>query len=177
VNYFIDAGCHNGDSVIEFFNWYTLLGDPFQFRVHAFDPTIRYGAAWASLEAHYPVSFHQQAVWVEDSTTTFYEHEQDVSSTLVPEKQRRGTPTLRPVETLDFARFLRELLRPEDYCLVKLDIEGAEYAVLERLIREGIDTQVAAFLVEFHDDKMPAAYRERHLAIAQHLGRKLKDWR
>jgi FkbM family methyltransferase len=161
VNYFIDAGCHNGDSVIEFFNWYTLLGDPFQFRVHAFDPTIRYGAAWASLEAHYPVSFHQQAV----------------SSTLVPEKQRRGTPTLRPVETLDFARFLRELLRPEDYCLVKLDIEGAEYAVLERLIREGIDTQVAAFLVEFHDDKMPAAYRERHIAIAQHLGRKLKDWR
>lgn len=62
------------------------------------------------------------------------------------------------VPCFDFSSWLRGLAEPP---IVKLDIEGAEFPVLQKLVDDGTDVLVAELLVEWHDDKMP-----------QHAGRR-----
>lgn len=50
----------------------------------------------------------------------------------------------------DFSRWLRELVADE--IVVKMDIEGAEVQVLEKMIEDGTDSLVDELLVEWHTD-------------------------
>lgn len=52
------------------------------------------------------------------------------------------------VEIRDIAEVLHET--PGDIDLVKMDIEGAEYAVIDRLIESGVIHRVKQLLIEFH---------------------------
>lgn len=74
------------------------------------------------------------------------------ASTLMEGAVRAGKPVTVPA--IDFARWLSELkLQPEDRVLLKIDIEGAEVEVLERLMahNNGADLcRVERLLVEWH---------------------------
>jgi hypothetical protein len=59
--------------------------------------------------------------------------------------------------------------------VVKLDVEGAEFPILERLVDEGTDALVAELLVEWHDDKMPA-YADRKAALLRSLRCPVSPW-
>jgi hypothetical protein len=74
-----------------------------------------------------------------------------------------GVAEVIRVPCFDFSTWLRTLPEPP---IVKLDVEGAEFPILEKLVADGTDVLVAALLVEWHDDKMPghAARREALLA-------------
>lgn len=50
----------------------------------------------------------------------------------------------------DLARFIRGL--PEDEIVVKFDVEGAEYPLLQHLHRTGADERIALILMEWHDE-------------------------
>src|SRR3546814_3462131 len=57
------------------------------------------------------------------------------------------------VEAVDFAAFLEAMDRP--VALLKMDIEGAEVAVLERLLERGLHDRIERAFVEVHDRKIP----------------------
>src|SRR3546814_18975654 len=57
------------------------------------------------------------------------------------------------VEAVDFAAFLEAMDRP--VALLKMDIEGAEVAVLERLLARGLHDRIERAFVEVHDRKIP----------------------
>jgi len=44
--------------------------------------------------------------------------------------------------------------------LMKINIEGAEYALLERMIETGLTERVGSFMIQFHEWH-PGAYRRR----------------
>lgn len=69
----------------------------------------------------------------------------------------------REVETLDFSKFVRENFSKEDQIIVKLDIEGAEYEVLDKMINEGTVDYVNAFFVEWHNHMLDKKYDENYL--------------
>jgi FkbM family methyltransferase len=54
------------------------------------------------------------------------------------------------VQCFDLAEFIREL-PPEDEIVLKLDCEGSEYPLLERLISQGLDSRLKAVWVEWHN--------------------------
>eukprot|EP00293_Proteomonas_sulcata_P012991 CAMPEP_0184292272 /NCGR_PEP_ID=MMETSP1049-20130417/4084_1 /TAXON_ID=77928 /ORGANISM="Proteomonas sulcata, Strain CCMP704" /LENGTH=110 /DNA_ID=CAMNT_0026599987 /DNA_START=1 /DNA_END=333 /DNA_ORIENTATION=- len=54
------------------------------------------------------------------------------------------------VLTFDVARLLRKIARPQDYIVLRMDIEGAEYEVVRRLITSGVACWINNFEFEGH---------------------------
>jgi FkbM family methyltransferase len=55
------------------------------------------------------------------------------------------------VETIDFSKFLKENTTEEDFVVVKMDIEGAEFEVLPSIIDEESYKLINDFYCEFHE--------------------------
>lgn len=96
------------------------------------------------------------ALWIENTTLDFFictDVWGDSGSTLFAHKLcqlDRENPQL--VEAIDTALFLTEHVRPRDYVILKLDIEGAEYHVVPHLIETGAITLINELYIEWHDD-------------------------
>ena len=54
------------------------------------------------------------------------------------------------VECVDFSEFIKKFNK-EDYIIVKLDVEGAEYPILEKMIEDGTIDYVNEFYIEWHN--------------------------
>ena len=104
------------------------------------------------------VILERKAAWVEDGEIEFARVRglRAWDSTVMRAKCSRaewtGAGDVIRVPCFDFSEWLRRL--PEAP-VVKLDVEGAEFPILERLVEQGTDELVAELLVEWHEDKMP----------------------
>jgi FkbM family methyltransferase len=95
-----------------------------------------------------------EAIWVDDVYKDFYisvDRWGDLGCTLLPEKtEKLDKENPINVKCIDFARFLNSF-SDNDYIVLKLDIEGAEYDVLNHLIKTNTITKINELYVEFHD--------------------------
>lgn len=131
--------------------------------VHAFEPNP---FAYAELKkrcGQYPrVVCHQAAVGCQAGRQRLYFHEQSDQdevlysngSSLLAEKPNISLEKSIEVEMVDLAEFLRRL--PRDVDVMKMDIEGAEVAVLEHLIATGTIRRVRRAFIETHEKKIPS---------------------
>ena len=55
------------------------------------------------------------------------------------------------VDTVDFSKFLKENVTEDDFVVVKMDIEGAEFEVLPSMIADGSYKLINDFYCEFHE--------------------------
>lgn len=73
------------------------------------------------------------------------------------------------VEVIDFSNFVSKL--DSDYITCKMDIEGAEFDILEKMILDGSILKIKKIWIEFHDhffvDKK--AYADRKSKIVEYL--------
>jgi hypothetical protein len=108
------------------------------------------------------------AAWVEDGTLNLYESSAHPAATVVPGKvEHSGWPQIdytRPttVPSLDFSVWLRRVLGGYDEIVVKMDIEGAEYPVLEKMVHDRTLGLVSRMMCEWHVDRYPEIGTERH---------------
>ncbi|KAI8482920.1 hypothetical protein Bbelb_393380 [Branchiostoma belcheri] len=54
------------------------------------------------------------------------------------------------VKTIDFSRWIREHINEEDYVIFKLDVEGAEYDILQQMVDDGTFKLIDKFYGETH---------------------------
>lgn len=68
------------------------------------------------------------------------------------EPWRHGNPNAQVTNTpcLDFACYVKEHFSPNDYLILKMDIEGAEYDVLERMMQCGLLAWFKELYIEYH---------------------------
>jgi FkbM family methyltransferase len=115
--------------------------------VHAFDPTPQ-SHAWLSRQA-LPEQFqlHKYAVGDRDGTAAFYAHENPdwIAHSMLKTSHSVGDSVEVQVRRL---KTLMELLGHERIDLLKIDIEGAEYGVIDDLTASHV--RVGQLLVEFH---------------------------
>lgn len=160
------------------------------FEFFAFEPQPDLQHEVAKVVCEYPeakVTFYGKAVWVDDEELKFF-----LATNWGP--NHRGGSTLlkghvhnesrvdydHPVSvgTIDFSRWLGANFSKKDYIIIKMDIEGAEYAVLEKMIRDGTLGMVDELYVEFHepmnDNITPE--RHRHLTDAVRRATYLLPW-
>ena len=124
------------------------------------------------------VVLQRKAAWIEDGEIEFA-HVRGLrgwDSTVMREKNThdewsRDDAVIR-VPCFDFSEWLRGLPEPP---VVKFDVEGAEFPILERLVEEGTDTLVAELLVEWHDTKMPE-YADRKASLLTELTCPVAPW-
>jgi FkbM family methyltransferase len=88
------------------------------------------------------VILRRAAAWIYDGTALFHE---DGSAS------RLGEYGVE-IPCIDFSKWLKALKRKEkpDEIFVKMDIEGAEVEVLEKMIADGTDRLMDELLVEWH---------------------------
>lgn len=88
---------------------------------------------------------------------------------------------------IDLSLWLKNNFSDEDEIIMKVDIEGAEYFVLEKLINEGIPKNIKEMNIEWHDwyfPNMPVQESKYRLAHSKHFilnslsgaGIKIGDW-
>lgn len=74
-------------------------------------------------------------------------------------------PSLYNVQAIDLADFVLRALRPSDIALLKIDVEGAEYAILPRLLTSGVLCRMSHLLVEWHLKQVSESDRLACLAL------------
>lgn len=125
--------------------------------VHAFEPDPDSFAILRENMAGYPnVVLHQKAAGDRDGRTQLYrpvaystnERSASKANSIVRRDSRMDVAAGIDVEVVDFARFLNMLPRPAR--LVKVDIEGAEWAMLKAVTERALDCFEAMF-VETHE--------------------------
>jgi FkbM family methyltransferase len=131
--------------------------------VHAFEPNPHAFAALERRVAGLPnVHLHRAAVDATAGTALLFQHVKAAEdplywsqgASLVSEKANVDARNALEVETVDLAAFVEALERPP--ALVKIDIEGAEGRVLDRLVASGLMARLPAIFVETHERKIPA---------------------
>ena len=118
----------------------------FGLKVHAFDPTPR-SIRWVRSQS-LPVGlvFHAVGLADRDGTASFYppDDARFVSYSML-ERNRSGEVAEAPVRRL---MTIMSELQHASIDLLKMDIEGAEYEVLQDVVSSGVE--VRQLLVEFH---------------------------
>lgn len=142
---FIDGGAHSGESVDLFRSLYQDAGE---YEIHCFEPNP---AMWPLLEKK-GVTLHKEAIWKEDGEKNFYIGKFSEGSTLMEKKVSGKVNYREPIKTrcVRLSRWLRENTSKEDYVFLKLDIEGAEYDVLDDMIDTGAFDNIDYLCGELH---------------------------
>jgi FkbM family methyltransferase len=132
--------------------------------VAKYEPEILYGFdPWPALvegESYLGttrVVLERKAAWIEDGEIEFARVRglRGWDSTVMKAKDSRGEWStaghVMQVTCFDLSAWLRTLPEPP---VIKLDVEGAEFPILEHVHDEGTDALIAELLVEWHDEKM-----------------------
>lgn len=80
-------------------------------------------------------------------------------------------PAPRMTPCIDVAALL-DVMRAFGSIVMKVDVEGAEWTLLERMIETGTDRLVAKLLMEWHEDPD----RERRTAMKRRLACPVEEW-
>ena len=110
------------------------------------------------------------AVWDKiDKIKIYISIEWSDASTLYLEKNDRKIDKniFSEIESIDLSDFIKNNFTQEDYIILKLDIEGAEYDVLYKLAQTGILSYVNELWGEWHLDKFPRDYIIKNLGYKQ----------
>jgi len=85
----------------------------------------------------------------------------------------------RLVPCFDFSAWLMRTFSLHDHVTVKMDIEGAEYDLLEKMMADRSILLVNELICEWHYDRYPNMSAERHNRIRNRVreSTSLKDWR
>ena len=141
------------------------------------------------------VQLKNLAVGVNNGSIDFYGLEEEkggiysVGGTVLPEHNSKKFGTSSSVslkvQSINFSEFLADLLKRNVYTsvILKLDIEGGEYPVLDTLCSEGLLSKFEIIYVEFHSQYMRpdlASYyidkEKDFLKYAKKIGTKVVKW-
>lgn len=178
-NIYIDIGAYNGDTVEQFRNWSKIAYPGKDFIIYAFDPNPNFKKQWAIL-SNDKTTFSNKAAWISDGVAKFAVDDTNmpIGSTLMPSKVRAWEAFNKiEVETFDFSEWLKQF--KNDFVVVKMDCEGAEFPILEKMIDDKTITIPNDLMVEFHPNKVvdyTSNYSNKLKDRIRQLGVNLTDW-
>lgn len=177
---FIDLGAYRGDTL----ELAMLTCAPFN-RYYAFEPCRESFEALRRAFGNRPdVVCHHAAAGTADGETKLFLHKDATGwmsrlfgnrnaaeghSTMAG-KSNVDPGSFETVPVINLSRFLRESVRPEDDVTLKVDIEGAEYDLLEKLLDDGTISLVDKLYCEWHRHKVPIA-EGRQEALIERLAK------
>jgi FkbM family methyltransferase len=153
ANCFIDIGANEGE-VTKFALKENARSN---FRVIAFEPDpIAFSRL--SLIADRRLQLVEAAVWTQNGIKRLFRHRDfqknysTTSSTLISSKSNVTAEHCVLVRTLDIVDLVRDA--GDNSLVIKIDAEGAEYAILFRLIRKRLIKKAKIIFCEFHPLKI-----------------------
>lgn len=168
---FIDCGVREGDGIAAFLGDTTvgcgsyarclrLRQDAAEFEFIGFESAdCKFLQATRERFSKQRFTLIEKLVWVHDGWVKFDSDGEACDSRLLQVSCRDGeTPwrhpspaaVVRELPCVDFASYLLENFASNDYVVLKMDIEGAEYDVLKRVIELRADSMLHEVYVEYH---------------------------
>lgn len=74
------------------------------------------------------------------------------SSLMLSKRNISNSPRIT-VQAFNFSEWIKQF--KDDFVVLKIDIEGAEFAVLNKMMADGTDLIPHVMMVEFHPNKVP----------------------
>ena len=151
---FIDGGARIGESIEYFLDKRKdLLGcDVYFFECNS--DHFKTLENIQSNNSNYNFIIKKEAIWVSNTELPFYisvDYWGDLGCTLdKTKKEKLDLENPRIVDCIDISNFLDSFIDNE-YIILKLDIEGSEYEVINHLIDTGRINKIKELCVEFHD--------------------------
>lgn len=177
LNVLVDCGGNRCESVTN-----NLWKFPVNFqKIYVFEPNPSFHQGYEGSG----YTLIRKAVWTSETTLPFYlsRDTRRAASSLYPEVPvAYRMPAIHPeepplmVETVDLSAWLRSIVSPSRSVTLKLDIEGAEYAVLPKLIKDGTVGLVKELYVEFHRTAPTRSVHDRIVNDLESLGVPLHTW-
>ncbi len=172
---FIDCGGYDGCSAVKF-----MIANP-TFDCISFEPNP---VLWPFYN-NVPTTLIRKAAYTHWGKCSFWidDHDADGSS-VIEGKQidfhgRTANEQCRKIEVecVDLADLVRDLSEIYQRIILKLDVEGAEYDILERLLNEGLLDRVTHIYAEFHWHKCGVS-EDRHFSLVRATQRhtSISDW-
>ena len=168
---FIDGGAYLGQSSRAFMD--TEVYKAKDWEIFAFEAHPELCALIKDLPG---VTIQNKALWISDGTIEFYptgirkKYELGAKDGLTP---GQGSSVMREkvtgdlqldaplsVPSLDLSHWIKTSFAPSDVIILKLDVEGAEFDILERMIADGALEYVDWLFIEFHAEKVGKALSE-----------------
>ena len=181
---YVDLGANLYESSIG--NWFRAsYPDAGTYKVYAFEAEHKYDDSYAG---HPDVTLLHYAVSTANGTIPWGHMVKKGGRTrsgfaLGPGGRRLGSSHnlvqdgTRPA--IDIADWLRRTVRPDDFVVVKMDIEGAEYDVVPHLLREKVADLIDELFLEIHTETntccKPPHDAGRHRPDAMRLLQSLRD--
>jgi FkbM family methyltransferase len=168
---FIDCGVREGDAIAAFLgdktvgfgNYYKCLQqhtDQDEFEFVGFEsPDYKYLEDTRSRFQDYKFSLIEKLIWTYDGLVDFDSDGEaydcrifEVSTVDNRKPWRHPSPkaTIKQLPCIDFSKYLMKNFSNKDYIIVKLDIEGAEYDVMQSLIETKAISLINELYVEYH---------------------------
>jgi FkbM family methyltransferase len=111
------------------------------------------------------------AVWTHNKGVDFYEVDKwgvnhKGGSTIIEGKLKKSVNYQNPIKTpsINFLEYFLDHMNPNNNNFIKMDIEGAEYAVLNEFIKHGALGFIKELFVEFHVNK----FDHSKISVAEH---------
>lgn len=156
---FIDAGAHLGESIEYFLK--SNIPDKDKFEIHSFEAhPWNFKKLKKKYNKHTKINCYNCAIWDKnEEKINFYQRKNfnyNASSSLLKNKKTGNLDTLNPIfiKSIDFSKFILKNFKINDYIILKMDIEGAEYKVLEKMFQDGSINYINIILIEFHNLKV-----------------------
>ena len=114
------------------------------------------------------------AAWVYDGDVSFYVSKRNPravqGSTVYQDKITGNLDKDAPIKTpcMDFSKFLSDNFTIADNVMAKINIEGAEYDILEKCISDGTISILKTIWVSWHYQKCKIP-QERHISLTNKL--------
>lgn len=150
LNVFIDGGGNHQNTVIQY-----LKDFPKFNRIYVFEPNPIFHSTYDNF------ILIKKAIWTSNCNLPFYLSQDEglIGSSLIKNKLSRIDSQLIPsywrdkpieVECINFSEWLKNNIKSYYKVILKLDIEGAEYDVLTKLLKDGTIKYINKLYVEFH---------------------------
>jgi FkbM family methyltransferase len=151
--YFIDCGGWNGASVAVFRKLY----DPkCEYKIFSFEPEPDFKNRYSKFKNH---EFIQAAIWTYDDEITFYREKEGtkkLGGTLVKNKTSGNIDFNKyfKVKTVNLSQWIMDNFKKDDEILLKMDIEGIEYEVIPKMVKDKSIDYINKISVEWHYKKI-----------------------
>jgi len=167
---FVNLGAGSGSDIEGFIN---LSLDNKQFEIFAFEcnPNLI-----ANLKTTYPsVNVMEFAAFDVGGPAKLYFGDLYINSSLHVEKCNVYADKYVNVQTIDITKWLLDNFTKNDYIILTMDIEGAEFEVLERMFQLNAFNIIDEFYVEFHGRKISENAKLLEKKWVSYLIDKFKD--
>ena len=203
---FLDVGSNKGDVLQAFFtkrhpshsnnpkwSFYLKNYNPSEWKVYGFEASPTHYKVLETMEKKFSMlTVVKKAVWIKDNDTIELSIDDDPSNGA--KNGEWGTSMIRDwttsggsgkkisIETIDFANFILQNTNENDVIAMKMNIEGAEFEIMEKLYQEKLLCRFSSVDMYWHPSFFSSNKRKNNRIISdvkstfESCGVKLNTW-